>query len=460
MKITTRKDWINKMEASMGVWVVDYLQEECNPNSPTRWKRIGDMQNANSVKVAEILKSRIVHMAGGNDTLIWNAAKSGSYKERNRKIFREEEMDVDILLYKIQVAIEEIINGKIFISKFKYYSKWDMEMEQAWKLKQSSSHTQGVRDEEGNLVGAVCGQVGFVSNNIAKIIALEEGLKWIATNDIKKVVIEGDSKVILSKIINHQFTNLRLNAWIPRIYGHLQKFMDYQFQHTYREGNKVADLLANHMIAGTLPVVISPANVGNRDIQQRLLEDRAHIPRARIVVYDISILVLKSCERKIQEVVKDRRILEDQGLYIAKRRYVYEIILCLLVDVPPSKEAWMEKLEGFVREEDVEAMGGAVPEVEEEWANILGPYFNPATNLSDAECSDPEDEICLVVEALRMRNFEFMAEACEVFQVGVRNEDSGPFRRMMMKEDGWLSKGSIDKVVTLGMRATTILRLM
>ncbi|GLJ54395.1 hypothetical protein SUGI_1168320 [Cryptomeria japonica] len=421
------------------------------------------------------------------------------WKERNRNIFREEEMDVDILLYKIQVAIEEIINGKIFISKFKYYSKWDMEMEQAWKLKQSSSHTQGgksierrkvkwkpppngwkkmnfngaskgnpgaygfgavVRDEEGNLVGAVCGQVGFVSNNIAEIIALEEGLKWIATNDIKKVVIEGDSKVILSKIINHQFTNLRLNAWIPRIYGHLQKFMDYQFQHTYREGNKVADLLANHMIAGTLPVVISPANVGNRDIQQRLLEDRAHIPRARIVVYDISILVLKSCERKIQEVVKDRRILEDQGLYIAKRRYVYEIILCLLVDVPPSKEAWMEKLEGFVREEDVEAMGGVVPEVEEEWANILGPYFNPATNLSDVECSDPEDEICLAVEALRMRKFEFMAEACEVFQVGVRNEDSGPFRRMMMKEDGWLSKGSIDKVVTLGMRATTILRLM
>ncbi|XP_057835592.2 uncharacterized protein LOC131045977 [Cryptomeria japonica] len=68
------------MEASMGVWVVDYVQHKCNPNSPTRWKRIGDMKNANSVKVAEILKSRIVHMAGGNDTLIWNAAKSGSYK--------------------------------------------------------------------------------------------------------------------------------------------------------------------------------------------------------------------------------------------------------------------------------------------------------------------------------------------------------------------------------------------
>ncbi|XP_057834757.1 uncharacterized protein LOC131045226 [Cryptomeria japonica] len=139
-----------------------------------------------------------------------------------------------------------------------------------------------VRDEEGNLVGAVCGQAGFVSNNIAEIIALEEGLKWTAVNDIKKVVIEGDSKVILSGIINHWFTNWQLNAWIPRIYGHLQNFTDYQFQHTYHKGNKVANLLANHGIAGTLPAVISPVNARNRDIQHRLLEDRAHIPRTGI----------------------------------------------------------------------------------------------------------------------------------------------------------------------------------
>ncbi|GLJ15393.1 hypothetical protein SUGI_0252690 [Cryptomeria japonica] len=193
-----------------------------------------------------------------------------------------------------------------------------MEMEQVWKLKQSSSHIQGVkslerrkvkwkpppigwkkmnfdgaskgnpgisgfgavvRDEEGNLVGVVCGQAGLVSNNIAEIITLEEGLKWASTNDISKVVIEGDSKVILGGVIKKRFTNWCLNAWIPRIYGHLQKFTDYHIQHTFHEGNQVADLLANHGIARTLPAVLSPANAGNRDLQHRLLENRAHIPR-------------------------------------------------------------------------------------------------------------------------------------------------------------------------------------
>ncbi|GLJ24485.1 hypothetical protein SUGI_0467640 [Cryptomeria japonica] len=123
-----------------------------------------------------------------------------------------------------------------------------------------------VRDEEGNLVGTACGQAGFVSNNIAETITLEEGLKWTIENDIKKVVIEGDSKVILSRIIKHHFTNWHLNAWIPRIYGHLQKFTDYQIQHTFCEGNQVADLLANHGIAGTLLAVLLPTNVGNRDV--------------------------------------------------------------------------------------------------------------------------------------------------------------------------------------------------
>ncbi|GLJ45848.1 hypothetical protein SUGI_0965230 [Cryptomeria japonica] len=64
-----------------------------------------------------------------------------------------------------------------------------------------------IRDEEGNLVGVVCDQAGFVSNNIAKIATLEEGLKWATANCITKLVIEGDSKVILSRIIKQRFMN-------------------------------------------------------------------------------------------------------------------------------------------------------------------------------------------------------------------------------------------------------------
>ncbi|GLJ35926.1 hypothetical protein SUGI_0720860 [Cryptomeria japonica] len=114
--------------------------------------------------------------------------------------------------------------------------------------------------------------------------------------------------------------------------------------------------------------------------------------------------------------------------------YIYEIILCLLVDILPSKEACVEMLEGFIREEDVEIVGGAVLKVEEEWASILGPYFNPLAFLSDKECSNPEDEVRVAAEAIRMRKEEFMVEAWEVFKVGVKNADMEPFRRMMLHE--------------------------
>ncbi|GLJ09940.1 hypothetical protein SUGI_0118780 [Cryptomeria japonica] len=127
-----------------------------------------------------------------------------------------------------------------------------------------------VRDEKGRLVRAICGQVGIPTNNIAEITALGEGLKWATSNGATKVVIEGDSKVILSGIIKRGFMNWWLNAWIPRIYCLLQNLMDYHLQHTFRKGNQVADFLANQGITKTLLAVLSLANAGNRDLQKIL----------------------------------------------------------------------------------------------------------------------------------------------------------------------------------------------
>ncbi|XP_059067080.1 uncharacterized protein LOC131858105 [Cryptomeria japonica] len=44
-----------------------------------------------------------------------------------------------------------------------------------------------IRYEKGEFIGAVTGQEGFVSNNIAEITALEEGLKWATANGLTKV---------------------------------------------------------------------------------------------------------------------------------------------------------------------------------------------------------------------------------------------------------------------------------
>ncbi|GLJ31485.1 hypothetical protein SUGI_0631840 [Cryptomeria japonica] len=84
-----------------------------------------------------------------------------------------------------------------------------------------------VRDEEGSFVGAICGPSGIVSNNVAEITTLEEGLKWVIANKQSNNVIEGDSQIILNGVNKKIFTNWRLNTWIPRIDQLIQKLEDY-----------------------------------------------------------------------------------------------------------------------------------------------------------------------------------------------------------------------------------------
>lgn len=109
--------------------------------------------------------------------MVWHVCK-----ERNRRIFREKEMEVNILINKIQGAIEETINGKICGSKYKYYSKWDREMEQVLKLKQSSSHIQGIKNIERKRVKwdppLVVGK-RWTSMGLAEEIHVYQAMEWL-----------------------------------------------------------------------------------------------------------------------------------------------------------------------------------------------------------------------------------------------------------------------------------------
>ncbi|GLJ12616.1 hypothetical protein SUGI_0194660 [Cryptomeria japonica] len=124
--------------------------------------------------------------------------------------------------------------------------------------------------------------------------------------------------------------------------------------------------------------------------------------------------------------------------------------MCLLVDVLPSKETCIEKFVGFVREVDADVMGSAIMEAEEEWASILGPFFNTIVYLSDVDCSDSEDEAQVAAVALKAKKGEFMQNAWEVFRVGVKNDDMDPFKQMMRLEDSWLSEINIEQVALIG----------
>ncbi|XP_059064892.1 uncharacterized protein LOC131856943 [Cryptomeria japonica] len=78
--IINDNEWINQIEANMGVHVADYVESFHSPNVPISWKRVGDRLSENNLKLEEILNSRKTFVTYENDTLVWNAAKSGKYR--------------------------------------------------------------------------------------------------------------------------------------------------------------------------------------------------------------------------------------------------------------------------------------------------------------------------------------------------------------------------------------------
>ncbi|GLJ07489.1 hypothetical protein SUGI_0068130 [Cryptomeria japonica] len=84
----------------------------------------------------------------------------------------------------------------------------------------------------------------MATNNEGKIRALEAGLNLCVQNGISKVLIEGDSQVIINDIIKSNFQCWKLSKWLLRI-NHLLELIDtFEIKHVYHEGNRMADYLA------------------------------------------------------------------------------------------------------------------------------------------------------------------------------------------------------------------------
>ncbi|GLJ17808.1 hypothetical protein SUGI_0311430 [Cryptomeria japonica] len=74
---------------------------------------------------------------------------------------------------------------------------------------------------------------------------MEAGLELCVDKGLSKVIIEGDSQIVLNGVSNRKFLNWKLIRWLPRINHLLESIGNYSLVHTLREGNKVVDFLAN-----------------------------------------------------------------------------------------------------------------------------------------------------------------------------------------------------------------------
>lgn len=101
-----------------------------------------------------------------------------------------------------------------------------------------------LRDGFGNWVVGFSIGFDFRSSVFAELSALRGGLIIAKSLGIKKIVVELDAKVVVSLITNSSKTKKSINSTVMDCKNLLQGFEEYIIQHTYREGNRVADVLA------------------------------------------------------------------------------------------------------------------------------------------------------------------------------------------------------------------------
>ncbi|GLJ12573.1 hypothetical protein SUGI_0193690 [Cryptomeria japonica] len=102
---------------------------------------------------------------------------------------------------------------------------------------------------------------------------------------------------------------------------------------------------------------------------------------------------------------------------------VYEVVICPVVDILDSKEACIQRIDGFVHVVDGQAIADVILELgTDKWTSILGNYFNHAHYIladMEGDLDSKVEEITL--EKAKIERKKFIMEAWEVYRVWVLN---------------------------------------
>lgn len=109
------------------------------------------------------------------------------------------------------------------------------------------------RDHKGHSLGIFLGSIGWDTNNSAELEGLWRGLKMAHSKNLFPLIIEGDSQILIriaTKLQNGSQVHKLSSSWrmsqrLEIISHWLSQHQAITFRHTKREGNKLADLLAN-----------------------------------------------------------------------------------------------------------------------------------------------------------------------------------------------------------------------
>ncbi|GLJ15270.1 hypothetical protein SUGI_0249820 [Cryptomeria japonica] len=158
------------------------------------------------------------------------------WKERNRRIFCEKELDTSKIVQKISEGIAEIAEEGQFKLNFDGAAKGNPD---------EAGFGCIVRNSRGDMVAGCYGGLGVATNNEAEILALEKGQRLCIRGKLFPIIIEGDSQIIINAIMKEDTPNWKLRSHVKIIIDLLKSIPEFRLEHISREANKGADFLAN-----------------------------------------------------------------------------------------------------------------------------------------------------------------------------------------------------------------------
>lgn len=91
------------------------------------------------------------------------------------------------------------------------------------------------------------------TNNVAEYLSLIDGLRLAQTNNVKNILVEGDSQLIINQINGtYKVNSPKLLIYHQVVKSLIELFDQIEFQHIRREFNKEADQLANKALDETV----------------------------------------------------------------------------------------------------------------------------------------------------------------------------------------------------------------
>ncbi|KAH9302027.1 hypothetical protein KI387_013610, partial [Taxus chinensis] len=105
-----------------------------------------------------------------------------------------------------------------------------------------------IRDHKGNLIVAYAGKMGIQTNHFAEALSVLWGLRVARAQNIQNLIVEGDSLNIINLLNQSSSPSWNIKDFISESISISHTFNSIRIIHTYREGNKLADAMANYGI--------------------------------------------------------------------------------------------------------------------------------------------------------------------------------------------------------------------